>query len=80
VRRFIPQTCPGISKFVRPVPEYFPCPSCGGEVEVWSDEEAGVCMNCGRRVPRSEKAPSCLDWCPQADKCREIITKAKAEG
>ena len=70
---FTPQTCPGISKFIRPVPEYLPCPNCSGDVEIWSDEDVGVCRDCGKEVLRAEAAPSCLDWCPQADKCREII-------
>lgn len=68
-----PKTCPGISKFVRPVPESFLCPHCGGEVEVWSDEEEGTCSACNRKVHRLEKEASCLDWCPYAEQCREII-------
>jgi hypothetical protein len=79
MKGYTPQTCPGISKFVRPVPEYFACPSCGGDVEIWSDEDIGVCMSCSKKVSRSEKVTSCLDWCPQADKCREIIVKSKTE-
>jgi hypothetical protein len=74
---FAPRTCPGISKFIRPVPEYFSCPACSGDVEVWSDEEIGTCTSCGRKVPRSAKQASCLDWCPQAEKCRAIIAATK---
>lgn len=73
----IARTCPGISKFIRPIPEYFPCPTCGGEVEVWSDEDIGVCMKCGKKVSRPEKISSCLDWCPQAEKCKTTIIRTK---
>lgn len=70
-------TCPGIKKFIRPSPEYFPCPTCGGNVEIWSDEDVGVCDVCGAEHGRAEKEPSCLDWCEYADKCREIIEGKK---
>jgi hypothetical protein len=72
-----PQTCPGISKFVRPVPEFFKCPECGGQVEIWSDEDVGTCISCNKEFPRSGKEKSCLDWCEYADKCREIIREKK---
>jgi hypothetical protein len=71
------ETCPGIQKFVRPIPEYFPCPHCGGEVEIWSDEDVGVCTTCTEEVGRRAKEQSCLDWCESADKCREIIKLKK---
>ena len=70
-------TCPGIRKFIRPTPTYFKCPSCGGNVEIWSDEEAGICTACKESVERPEKEQSCLDWCEYADKCREIIRSQK---
>lgn len=70
-----PKTCPGINKFIRPTIEYFSCPYCGGEVEIWSDEEDGICISCNNKVPRPSKEASCLDWCEYADKCREIIKK-----
>jgi hypothetical protein len=70
-------TCPGIRNLLRPKPEYFPCPHCGGSVEIWSDEDTGVCDACGREVGRPGKEPSCLDWCQYADKCREIINSRK---
>lgn len=70
-------TCPGIKKFVRPVPAYFSCPECDGQVEIWSDEEVGVCDTCNKEFGRPEKEQSCLDWCEYADKCREIIKNAQ---
>ncbi|HDQ07117.1 MAG TPA: phosphohydrolase [Candidatus Bathyarchaeota archaeon] len=71
------ESCPGIKKFLRPKPECFPCSHCGGSVEIWSDEDTGICDVCGKEVGRPEKEPSCLDWCQYADKCREIIRRKK---
>jgi predicted amidophosphoribosyltransferase len=72
-----PKTCPGIRKLIRPVPELLTCPNCGGEVEMWSDEDIGTCDNCGKEVSRPQKETSCLDWCQYADQCREIIKGTK---
>ncbi len=69
--------CPGINRFVRPVPEYFKCPNCGAIVEIWSDEETGICDTCHKEVSKFVKEQSCLDYCEYADKCREIIENTK---
>ena len=69
------ESCPGIKKFLRPKPEYIPCHHCGGNVEIWSDEEVVLCDICEKQVCRPEKEASCLDWCEFADKCKEIIQK-----
>jgi predicted RNA-binding Zn-ribbon protein involved in translation (DUF1610 family) len=62
------QFCPG-AKFLRqPKPEIFTCPSCGEEVEIWTDEIRGVCSNCGRTLFR-EGTMSCLEWCKFAEEC-----------
>ena len=62
------QFCPG-SKFLRqPKPELFSCPSCGEEVEIWSDELKGHCPACGRTVMK-DKVMSCLDWCAYGKDC-----------
>lgn len=71
-----PQTCPGINKFIRPTMAYGKCHVCGGEVEIWSDEDVGVCLDCGAEWRRPEKEASCQDYCEFADKCREIISAA----
>ena len=68
-----PQTCPGIREFLRPTMAYVRCHVCGGTVEIWSDEDAGVCLDCGAEWKRAEENASCLDYCEYADKCREII-------
>jgi hypothetical protein len=68
-----PETCPGIRDFIRPTLAYTKCISCGGDVEIWSDEDTGVCLKCGKEWPRPDSNASCLDYCDYADKCREII-------
>jgi len=72
-REITPQTCPGISKFVRPTMTYVKCHVCGNDVEIWSDEDVGVCLKCGAEWHRPEKDASCLEYCEYAEKCREII-------
>lgn len=60
--------CPG-SKFIRqPKPEQFPCPGCGEEVEIWSDEISGRCSACGATVVR-DSTMSCIEWCSMARDC-----------
>jgi hypothetical protein len=60
--------CPG-AKFLRqPRPEMFPCPDCGEEVEIWSDEIRGTCSACGRNVFR-DGLPSCVEWCKYGKEC-----------
>ena len=71
------EACPGIKNFLRPKPEYIQCPNCAGSVEIWTDEETAECEICGQTVSRPEKMQSCLDYCPYADKCREIIKQKK---
>jgi len=72
-----PSTCPGLSQFVRPRPEYIKCSRCSGQVEIWSDEEETECDSCEATVTRGVQ--SCLDWCEYADKCKGIIQERKIE-
>ena len=44
------------------------CPSCGNEVEIFSDELRVKCRKCGEMVYR-DKIPSCIDWCASARQC-----------
>ena len=73
-----PVDCPGVSKLVRPVPEYVECPNCKGSIEFWSDEDMGKCYDCDREYPKALQDASCLDWCPQADNCRVMIKENKS--
>jgi predicted RNA-binding Zn-ribbon protein involved in translation (DUF1610 family) len=62
------QFCPGAKILRQPQPEMFDCPSCGEEVEIWTDEIRGVCPNCGQAVFR-DGFMSCLEWCKFAQDC-----------
>ena len=44
------------------------CPSCGYEVEFFSDERARTCPACGVRVDRLRET-NCADWCASAATC-----------
>ena len=67
------RTCPGIDDRLRPKPEYIACHQCGGDVEIWTDEEKAECSDCGARISRSTQ--SCLDWCEHAQMCEFIVAK-----
>jgi DNA-directed RNA polymerase subunit RPC12/RpoP len=46
----------------------YKCPSCGHEVEIFSDELRVKCPACGEKVYR-ERTPSCIEWCSKAREC-----------
>ena len=52
----------------QPMPEQFDCPTCGAEVEIWSDEITGKCLSCGTTVAR-DGVMSCVEWCAMAREC-----------
>lgn len=60
--------CPGSSQFRQPKPESIKCPSCNGEVEIWSDEIQAICPHCKESIVRAMDT-SCLDWCRYAKEC-----------
>ena len=48
--------CPGLEQTLAVVPEELPCPNCGKEIEIWSDEKKGKCSTCNKMVdPRQPK-------------------------
>jgi DNA-directed RNA polymerase subunit RPC12/RpoP len=61
-------SCPGSSEIKRPKPEYLPCPKCGAEVEIWTDEAQAECEECGTSV-RKDRSNLCISWCEHAEKC-----------
>jgi DNA-directed RNA polymerase subunit RPC12/RpoP len=69
------KTCPGIEDHLRPKPEYVACPECGGDVELWTDENEAKCPDCGAKISRNKQ--SCLDWCEYAYKCELVIAAKK---
>lgn len=67
--------CPGIKNLIGPVEIILrTCPSCGKEVEFFSDEVETKCDNCGRTLHR-EVTPSCVTWCQYAEKCIKDLEK-----
>src|SRR4030066_152981 len=60
--------CPGSKLLRQPAPELFPCPNCGTEVEIWTDELKGICPSCKKAVFR-DGGMSCLDWCKYGKEC-----------
>jgi predicted metal-binding protein len=42
--------CPGMEQTLAVVPEELPCPKCGNEIEIWSDEKKGKCSICNKMV------------------------------
>lgn len=62
------KSCPGSKAIKNPVPENMPCPNCGYEVEIWTDELKATCPKCKTKVFR-EAQVSCIDWCPYAKDC-----------
>ena len=60
--------CPGSKLLRQPAPEMYTCPSCGEEVEIWTDELKATCRNCNRTVYR-DGTMGCLDWCAYGKEC-----------
>lgn len=60
--------CPGSKLLRQPEPEEFTCPTCGAEVEIWTDEMVGSCSSCQANVYR-DSTMSCLDWCDYGKEC-----------
>lgn len=60
--------CPGSKILRQPAPEFFDCPTCKYEVEIWTDELKAACPKCQTPVYR-DTAMSCLDWCKRGKEC-----------
>jgi predicted RNA-binding Zn-ribbon protein involved in translation (DUF1610 family) len=60
--------CPGAKLARQPEPEIFKCPSCGYEVEIWTDEFSRSCRKCGTLVTKNVGL-SCIEWCSRAEEC-----------
>ena len=44
--------CPGLERALTIIPELFPCPCCGAEIEIWTDERKARCGRCGELISR----------------------------
>jgi NADH pyrophosphatase NudC (nudix superfamily) len=63
----MPGNCPGQDTRNLRISLY-KCPTCGYEVEMFSDEVKAKCPNC-KTVVYKEEMPSCIEWCASARKC-----------
>ena len=52
-----------------PMPEFFTCPGCGEEVEIWTHERSRKCSSCGKSVFREIDSAWCVQWCQYAKEC-----------
>lgn len=65
----MPFECPGSQKIRQPQPENIKCPSCGQDLEIWTDEIQATCPRCKNKFMRSLEGASCLEWCKYAKEC-----------
>ena len=61
-------SCPGAMRIKEPIPEFFKCPKCASDVEIWTNENTRPCKKCGQMVSR-EQVPTCVEWCKYAKEC-----------
>jgi hypothetical protein len=61
-------SCPGSTCIKEPIPEFFTCPNCHSEVEIWTHETSRQCPVCGTRVS-SNQVPTCVEWCEYGKEC-----------
>jgi len=61
------QKCPGQDARNRTT-AVIRCPSCGYDVEIFSDEIKRACPQC-KKLVFCKDMPSCVDWCSHAKEC-----------
>jgi len=59
--------CPGQDKRNLKI-EIITCPSCGYQIEIFSDEVKVKCPKCKNFACRT-RLPSCIDWCKASKEC-----------
>ncbi|KAF5059314.1 hypothetical protein DSECCO2_337390 [anaerobic digester metagenome] len=59
--------CPGASRLRTPTLEVRPCPRCGEEVEIFSNDRVVACSACGFEIYNDIQ--SCVRWCRYAREC-----------
>jgi endogenous inhibitor of DNA gyrase (YacG/DUF329 family) len=70
--------CPGLSG-QRLTSVLIRCPSCGHEVEMFSDESAVRCSHCKTPV-RKAAVPTCAKWCRASAECMGMRPSDGEEG
>jgi hypothetical protein len=59
--------CPGAGNIRIPELLIKLCPSCGGEIEIFSNELQSQCESCGFIAYKD--LSSCVRWCKYAEEC-----------
>ena len=67
--------CPGRASSAAANTTLIDCPNCGHTVEIFGDEVRFHCR-CGQWVFR-DVAPSCAQWCSEAERCFGAIGSLK---
>ncbi len=67
--------CPGLEQTLAVFPEELPCPVCGNEIEIWSDEKKGKCSSCKKMV--DPRQPEQIDSTPQEKQFQVTVKEHK---
>lgn len=59
--------CPGVADLRTPTLSIKPCPQCGEEVEIFSNDQKVTCSSCGFVIYND--TISCIKWCKYAKEC-----------
>lgn len=67
--------CPGPERSMAATPETYPCPLCGAEVEIWSDERKRRCPDCHHMVypDKASDRPTAFEAERDAGRCRRRL-------
>lgn len=57
----------------------YKCPSCGTEIEIFSDEYQVKCYQCNNILYRERMSP-CIEWCTLVNECLGKEKKRQARG
>ncbi len=60
-------SCPGAGNIRIPEIQIQQCPSCGGEIEIFSNDLQSRCESCGFIAYKD--LSSCVRWCKYAEEC-----------
>jgi ribosomal protein S27AE len=72
--------CPGSANIRTPELSLKKCPSCGADIEMFSNETSTNCTACGFTVYNDIN--SCIRWCRFAEKCvgEDVVKNFKSSG
>ena len=76
--------CPGQDRINWTADDIFDieCPSCGGAIEYFKDDQRRKCPHCGALVQNPRFDNGCAKWCAAAENCsimRGVLLEEPAE-